>query len=41
MLFGLFAEQVGGQWALGSTSFALVLVTIAMIAFLPRLRKLD
>ena len=41
VLFGLFAEQVGGQWALGSTSFALVLVTIAMIAFLPRLRKLD
>ena len=41
VLFGLFAEQVGGQWALGSTSFALVLVTIAMIALLPRLRALD
>ncbi len=41
VLFGLFAEQVGGQWAFGAVSAVLVLITLAMIAFLPRLRKLD
>ena len=41
VLFGLFAEQVGGQWAFGTVSAVLVVLTLAMIAFLPRLRRLD
>ena len=41
VLFGLFAEQVGGQWAFGTISAVLVVITLAMIATLPRLRRLD
>ncbi|MYA20399.1 MAG: MFS transporter [Chloroflexi bacterium] len=41
VLFGLFAEQVGGQWAFGTISAVLVVLTLAMIVFLPRLRRLD
>ena len=41
VIFGLFAEEVGGQWALGSTSAILVLLMFAMLIFVPRLRRLD
>jgi MFS family permease len=41
VLVGIFAEEVGGQWALGSMATALIIVTIAIVAFVPRMRELE
>ena len=41
VLLGLFAEQVGGQWALGVMAAALIVVTLAILALVPRVRELD
>ena len=41
VLLGLFAEEVGGQWALGVMAAALIVVTLAILALVPRMRELD
>ena len=41
VLVGIFAEEVGGEWALGSMATALVIVTIAIVIFVPRMRDLE
>jgi MFS family permease len=38
---GMIAEAVGPQWALGGFAMVLVLVSLLVLAFLPRLRRLD
>jgi MFS family permease len=38
---GILAETMGIQWSIGGLSIALVIVCLAMLAFSPRLRKLD
>ena len=38
---GIAAEIIGIQWALGLCSAALVLLSIATIALVPRIRNLD
>ena len=40
-LCGLLAEQVGISWALGSFAIVLVACCIYMIAFVPKMRKLQ
>ncbi|MBI2829722.1 MAG: MFS transporter [Chloroflexi bacterium] len=37
----LLAEQVGVQWAVGSLAIVLVVMCLVVLAFVPRLRKLD
>jgi len=37
----LLAERVNVQWVTGGFAFALIVVSIAMTVFTPRLRKLD
>jgi MFS family permease len=41
VLVGIFAEEVGGQWALGSMATALIIVTFAIVIFVPRMRDLE
>ncbi|MFC2006317.1 MFS transporter, partial [Chloroflexota bacterium] len=38
---GLIAEAIGVQWALGGFATILVLLSIAALAVVPRIRKLD
>jgi len=38
---GLLADSMGIEWSIGGLSMALAALTMAMIAFSPRLRKLD
>jgi len=38
---GLLAEAVGVQWAVGGFAMGLVLLSVLMLAFVPRLRNLD
>ncbi len=40
-LAGVLAEQVGVQWAVGSMAIVLVVIALWMLAFTPRLRRLD
>jgi hypothetical protein len=37
----MLAEVVGTDWALGSFSILLLVVSIGVMIFLPKLRKLD
>ena len=41
VLIGFLAEEVGGQWALGAMAAALIVVTLAILALVPRMRDLD
>jgi len=38
---GLLADSVGVQWAVGGFAMVLVLLSILLLAFLPRIRNLD
>jgi MFS family permease len=38
---GILAEGVGVQWAVGSLAIVLVIITIMVLAMVPRIRKLD
>jgi MFS family permease len=38
---GILAEAVGVQWAVGGMAAILLVVTVGMLAFSPRMRKLD
>jgi MFS family permease len=38
---GILAETMGIPWSIGGLSIALIIVCLAMLAFSPRLRKLD
>jgi len=38
---GIMAEGIGVQWAVGSLAMLLILVTLLVFAFVPRIRKLD
>jgi hypothetical protein len=38
---GLLTEVVGVQWAIGGLAAVLVPVTLLVMAFVPRLRRLD
>jgi hypothetical protein len=37
----ILASAVGVEWAFGGTAMSLVLLSLGLYAFLPRLRKLD
>jgi MFS family permease len=37
----LLAERVGIQWAVGSFAMALILITLLVAVFVPRIRRLD
>ncbi len=41
VLIGVLAERVGGQWALGTMAAALIVVSLAILALVPRMRDLD
>ena len=41
VFLGFVAEEVGAQWALGGMSALLVVVSLAFLAFVPRMRDLD
>jgi hypothetical protein len=38
---GLLAESIGAPWAIGGFAMVLVLISISVLLFMPRLRKLD
>jgi MFS family permease len=38
---GMLAEGIGPQWSVGSLAIVLIIITLALLAFEPRLRKLD
>ena len=38
---GLVADTIGIQWAIGGMAMVLVVLTILVFAFSPRLRRLD
>jgi MFS family permease len=40
-LTGLLAESIGAPWAIGGFAMVLVLISISVLLFMPRLRKLD
>ena len=40
-LAGLLAEKIGVQWSVGGLALVLVMVTLAVILFVPSLRQLE
>jgi MFS family permease len=38
---GVMAESLGVQWVVGGLAYALIFISIAAIAFVPRIRRLD
>ena len=38
---GVLAEAVGVQWAVGGFAMGLILLSVLVLAFVPRLRNLD
>jgi hypothetical protein len=38
---GILAESIGAQWSIGGFAMALALLSVSVLLFMPKLRKLN